>query len=112
MKGINPKFYQHKILLKSNTELVKQSPYRMKWHYAKLIKAKIDKLLNVGFIQPVENPTWISPIIVVPKKNRHIRICINFKRLNSHTISEAYPLPYIDQILDDVVNNIYSFLDG
>jgi hypothetical protein len=54
-------------------------------NYATTIKQDIDKLLPIGFIQPLEEATWLSPIMVLPKKNGKLRICIDFKKLNKVT---------------------------
>ena len=45
-------------------------------NYAAKVKEEIDKLLRVGFIRLVKRETWLSPIIVVPKKNGQIRVCV------------------------------------
>ena len=45
-------------------------------NYAAKVKEEIDKLLRVGFIQPVRQATWLSPIVVVPKKNDKIQVCV------------------------------------
>jgi hypothetical protein len=57
-------------------------------------------LIAAGFIQFVEEVTWLSQIIVVPKKNRKLRIYINFKKLNAATKKDPYPLLLIDEILN------------
>jgi len=70
-------------------------------------------LLTVGFIESVEETTWLSPIVVVPKKNGKLKICIDFKKLNATTKKDPYPLPFIDEVLNIITNyEAYSFLDG
>jgi hypothetical protein len=64
-------------------------------NYVITIKQYIDKLLVVGFIQSVEEATWLSPIVIVPKKNGKLRICINFKKINIATKKDPYPVPFI-----------------
>jgi hypothetical protein len=55
----------------------------------------------------------LSPIVRIPKKNGKLRICINFKKLNTATKKDPYPLPFIDEVLNIVIRNEkYSFLDG
>jgi hypothetical protein len=68
MKGINPEFYHHKINLAKDGITVQQRRYRLNPNYAAKVKEEIDKLLWVGFIKPVKRATWLSPIVVVPKK--------------------------------------------
>ena len=113
MEGIDPKFYQHKINLKEGAVPVKQQRYRMNPNYAKQVKEEIDRLLRVGFIYPVEKATWISPIVIVPKKNMKIRVCVDYRRLNAATIPDPFPLPFTDSLLDEVAGKeMYTFLDG
>ncbi|MCO5573097.1 hypothetical protein L7F22_026862 [Adiantum nelumboides] len=77
------------------------------------VKQEIDKLLAVGFIKPIHEVTWLSPIIVVPKKNGKIRVCVDYRKLNAATITDPFPMPFCDTILDAVAGTeIYSFLDG
>ena len=78
MKGLDPKFYQHKINLAADAKPVQQRRYRMNPNYAAQVKEEIDKLLKAGFIRPVKQATWLSPIVVVPKKNGKIRVCIDY----------------------------------
>jgi hypothetical protein len=55
----------------------------------------------------------LSPIVIVPKKNGKLRICINFKKLNTTTKKDPYPLPFIDEMLNIIARyEAYSFLDG
>ena len=53
-----------------------------------------------------------SPIVVVPKKNRKIRVCVDYRKLNAVTITNAFPLPFTDSVLDAVAGHeMYSILD-
>ena len=76
-------------------------------NYAARIKEEIDKLLKAGFIRPIKQATWLSPIVVVPKKN------VDYRKWNAVTITDAFPLPFTDSVLDAVAgHDMYSFLDG
>jgi hypothetical protein len=67
----------------------------------------------VGFIESIKKATWLSPIVVVHKKNGKLKIYINFKKLNVATKKDPYPLPFIDEMLNMIVGyEAYSFLDG
>lgn len=46
---------------------------------------------------------WLSPIVIVPKKNGKLCICVDYRKLNFLTKKNPYPLPFIDKILDLVV---------
>ncbi len=70
-------------------------------------------MLAVRFIDDVEETTWLSPIIGVPKKNGKLKIYINFKKLNVVTKKDPYPLPFRNGVLNTLARyEAYSFLDG
>jgi hypothetical protein len=78
-----------------------------------VVKHDIDKLLTIGFIQPVEEVTWLSPIVVVPKKNGKLKFCVDFRKFNKATKKYPYPLPFFDEVLNIVTwFEAYSFLNG
>ncbi len=77
------------------------------------MKQIIDKLLATRFIQFVEEATWLSPILIVPKKNGKLEICINFRKLNATTKKDPYPLLFTYEVLNTIAGyEAYSFLDG
>jgi hypothetical protein len=70
-------------------------------------------LLIAEFIQFVEEATWLSPIVILPKKNGKLKICIDFKKLIATTKKDPYPLPFIDELLNTIIGyGAYYFLDG
>ena len=104
---------QHRIVLEKNVPPIHQARYRMNPNYASIVKHDIDKLLAAGFIVPIEEATWLSPIVVVPKKNGQLRICIDYRKLNAATKKDPYPLPFTEEVLDVVAGyDMYTFLDG
>jgi hypothetical protein len=74
LKGIPPSVALHRIELNKDVPLVHHAHYRMNLNYANIIKQDVDKLLKAGFIKPVEEATWLSPIVIVPKRNGKLRI--------------------------------------
>ena len=82
-------------------------------NYAARVKEEIDKLLRVGFIRPIKQATWLSPIVAVPKKYGKIRVCVDYRKLNAAIVRGAFPLPFSDGMLDAVARHeVYSFSDG
>ena len=83
-----------------------------------MVKEEIHRLLEAGFIYPVINSEWISPIVVVPKNvgadgKVKIRVCQDFRKLNATMKKDYFPLPFLDIILDHIASQeCYSFLDG
>ena len=113
LQGAPAKICQHRIELKLDAIPSHQRRYRMNPNYADVVKKDLDKLLAAGFIYPTEAATWLSPIVVVPKKNGKLRICIDYRKLNAQTMKDPYPLTYMDTILDEVAGHeMYSFMDG
>ena len=112
MKGLDLAFCQHQINLDKDAKPV-QRRYRLNPNYAIKVKEEIDKLLKVGFIWPVKKATWLSPIVVIPKKNGRIRAFVDYRKLNAMTVTDAFPLPFTDSVLEAVAGHeMYSFLDG
>ena len=113
MKGLDPQYYQHQIHLHKDARPVQQCRYRMNPNYAAKVKEEIDKFVWAGFIRPVKRATWLSPILVVPKKNRKIRVCVDYRKLNVVTLTNSFPLPFTDGVLDVLAEHeIYNLLDG
>ena len=69
MKGIPPYVCEHKIELQPETKPIRQMRYRMNPNYTTKVKKQFDKYLEAGFIYPVDKTEWLSPIVIVPKKN-------------------------------------------
>ena len=113
LKGIDPRVCKHKIPLRMDDRPVRMHRYKMNSNYAAKVKEEIDALLKVGFIAEVESSDWLFPIVVVPKNNGKLRICVDFRKLNEQTIKDPFPLPFTDTMLDQVARyEMYSFLDG
>lgn len=64
------------------------------------------KLLERGQIEESTSP-WSSPVVLVKKKDKTIRFCIDYRRLNAITVKDAFPLPRIDEIFDQLSQAIY-----
>jgi hypothetical protein len=104
---------QHKIELDTSIPTTHQTRYRLNPNYVAVVKQDINKLLAIRFLQPVEEATWLSPIVVMPEKNGKLKICVNFKKLDKATKQDPYPLPFFDEVHSIVVGHeAYSFLDG
>ena len=72
---------------------------------------EIEKMLKAGVIQPSES-LFASPITLVPKKSGERRFCVDYRKVNSVTEKDVYPLPNIQQILDRVDGaSVFTTLD-
>ena len=112
LRGILEHIATHCIELDTTISPCHQARYRMNPNYAKAVKEDLEKLLKASFIKPVDHATWLSPIVVVPKKNGKLRICVDFRCLNVATKKDTYPLPFMDEVLDTVIGYAaYFFID-
>ena len=89
------------IKLKQNSEPQKKGLYRMSQYELKEVKAKIKELLERGFLHPIISP-WGAPVLFVTKKDGSLRFCVDHRALNKLTGKNSYPLPLIDDILDQL----------
>jgi hypothetical protein len=113
MKGIHPDTCIHHIYTNDQIRPVRQPQRRMNPSLKDIVKEELQKLLNVNFIYPISDSKWVSPLVIVPKKNGKWRICVDFRELNKATFRDYFPLPFIDQVLDTLSRKKYfSFLDG
>ena len=113
LKGVDPSICQHTIPLREDAKPSRQHPYTYNETFAKKIKEEIDKLKDAEFIYEIEHTEWVSSIVVVPKKNGKLRVCINLKKVNAATIRDNYPLPITEHVLEWVAGKeAFSFLDG
>ncbi len=112
LKGIPLELAQHKIKLDITILSAHQAKYRLNPNYVTVVKQNIDKLLIPIFIESIEKATWLSPIVIVPKKNGKLRICIDFKKLNATTKKGPYPLPFTNEVLNTVAGYEAYSLDG
>lgn len=84
---------------------------RIPVHWDEEINMEIKKLQKNGIIKESTSP-FCSRIVPVRKTDGTLRLCIDFRTLNSHTIKDSYPLPRIDEILDSLAGATYfSILD-
>ncbi|NBK22820.1 MAG: hypothetical protein EOM68_12415, partial [Spirochaetia bacterium] len=75
------------------------------------LRRQLDDLLAKGLIEPISSP-FGAPVLFVKKKKGELRLCIDYRKLNSVTIKNAYPLPRIDELLDHLHGaRVFSSLD-
>eukprot|EP00253_Pinus_taeda_P004662 PITA_04662 len=98
MKGIDPNTCIHHIYIEENSRPIRQPQRRMNPNLRETVKEELQKLLNVNFIYPISDSRWVSPLVLIPKKNGKWRVCIDYRELNKATLKDHFPLPFIDQV--------------
>ena len=131
LKGISPSICMHKILLEENAKTSIENQRRLNPVMKEVVRKEVLKWLNADFIYAILHSPWVSLVHMVPKKGgftviRHEknelipirivigwRVCIDYRKLNTATRKDYYPLPFIDQMLERLAGHShYCFLDG
>ena len=89
----------HRIELVPGAEPPHRAPYRMSPKGLDELKQQLQDLTEKGYIQLLVSP-FGAPVLFVPKKDRGMRMCIDYRALNRVTVHNRYPLPRIDELLD------------
>ena len=77
------------------------------------IKKKVKKHFDAGFLAVARYPEWVANIVPIPKKDRKVRICMDYRDLNRASPKDDFPLPHIDVLVDNTANfALFSFMDG
>ncbi|MCO5599653.1 hypothetical protein L7F22_053758 [Adiantum nelumboides] len=104
---------QHHINLNDRAKPVMQWLRRMGVVQQDALLSNVRKILNSGFIYPVEDLEWVPSVVVTPKKNGKWRVCVDYKPLNVATKRDHFPLPFQDEILNKVAGyERYTMCDG
>lgn len=78
---------------------IKLPPRRLSPAQKEVVEAEVEKMLENDIIEPSTSP-WAAPVVLVKKKDGTVRFCIDYRRLNTVTRKDAYPLPLIEDALD------------
>lgn len=91
----------HHIELSPDTRPIRCTPYRQSPDKARVLKEELSNLLDQGIIEESSSP-WASPIVMVPKADGTLRLCTDFRKVNSITVPDPFPLPRIEDLLDRI----------
>ena len=90
---------EYRIKLDTTISPVQHAPRRVPVALRDQLKAELDKMTEQGIVAPVTAPTpWVSSLVVIPKKNGMLRLCLDPKDLDKAVQWEHYPLPTIEDV--------------
>ncbi|BBN67648.1 transposable element gene [Prunus dulcis] len=131
IKGISPALCMHRILMEDDVKPTVDAQRRLNPIMKEVVRTEVMKLLDAGMIYPISDSKWVSPTQVVPKRtgitvvkndNNELvptrlttgwRMCVDYRKLNTGTRKDHFPLPFIDQMLERLAGRaFYCFLDG
>ncbi|KAK8600231.1 hypothetical protein V6N12_050087 [Hibiscus sabdariffa] len=131
IKGLSPSTSMHKINTEEGVRPSREGQHRLNPPMMEVVKKEIQKILDAYIIYPISDSNWVSPIHVVPKKTGFTviensegelvptrvqngwRVCIDYRKLNSVTRKDHFPLPFIDQMIERLAEKShYCCLDG
>ena len=85
---------------------------RMRIEWLLKIKEEVTKQLKVGFIKPIHQAKWVANVVPVPKKDRKVRMCVDFRDLKNACPKDDFPFPHIDVLVDNTARSaLMSFMD-
>ncbi|XP_017428965.1 uncharacterized protein LOC108337039 [Vigna angularis] len=96
-----PREVEFSIDIVSGAGPISIAPYRMAPAELADLKKQIEELLEKQFIRPSVSP-WGAPVLLVKKKDGSSRLCVDYRQLNKLTIKNKYPLPRIDDLMDQL----------
>ena len=83
----------------------RQPHRRLSKEHVEAIKNEVTKLKQVGAIKEVFYPQWLANTVVVKKKTGKWRVCVDFTDLNKACLKDPFPMPRIDQLVDETVGH-------
>lgn len=98
--------FDHVIALLPETAPVNSGPYRYSPLQKDEIERQVAEMIQAGIITPSLSP-FASHVLLVKKKDRTWRFCVNYRRLNDITVKSKFPIPIVDELLDELADTRY-----
>ena len=108
------KNFELKLHIDESVKPVAQSPRRIPFQLRDKVDCKLNELIDADIIEEVpDGPTeWVSPLVVIPKNDGDVRICVDMRRANEAVIRERHPIPTVEELLHKLNGStVFSKLD-
>ena len=108
------KGYELKLHIDESVKPVAQPVRRIPFGLGEKVDKKLDQVLELDIIEQVpDGPSrWISPLVVVPKGDGDIRVCMDMRRANEAIIRERHPIPMVEELLQNLNGSaVFSKID-
>ncbi|XP_027151895.1 uncharacterized protein LOC113751950 [Coffea eugenioides] len=106
-QGMPPRrSHDHSIPLKQGATPFQVRPYKCPYVQKSEIERLVKEMLQMGIIQP-SNSHFASPVLLVKKKDGSWRFCVDYRQLNELTMKDKFPMPLIDELLDELHGSKY-----
>ncbi|XP_039039693.1 uncharacterized protein LOC120177719 [Hibiscus syriacus] len=106
-KGLPPeRNHDHGIPLKPDSILVNLRPYRFPHNQKAEVERQIATMLSFSIIQPSRS-LFVSPCLLIKKKDGSWRFCVDYRQLNNMTIKDKFPIPVVEDLLDELHGAVY-----
>lgn len=102
----------HKFLLEPGSKPFYVQPYRASTDKRRIIEQEIEKMLNLGVIEPTVSE-WAAPFVLAPRPGGKWRFCVDYRKLNEMRKREVYSFPRLDECIDSLeASKLFSTLDA
>jgi hypothetical protein len=98
--------FEHTIELEEGAKRMITAPYRLPRRFKDEIEKAIKEFLAMGHIRPNSSP-FASSVVLALKKDGTMRMCIDYRALKRNTIKNRYPIPCIDELMDELHGEVF-----
>ena len=98
--------YDHTIPLLPTAVPVNSKPYRYSPQHKDEIERHVKEMLQAGIVVPSSSP-FASPVLLIQKKDGSWHFCVDYRRLNELTIKNKFPMPIMEEILEELAGSTY-----